>query len=118
MAFVDKRIMPKSSIESGHVTLNALLDHFANCYECPSLTAANLGPIAHFRPPKPRPIFNAPRSHATTHAKPSAVRFAADINAAIREFAVEMGISFNAALSVLVSEALIARGRRTPKRPG
>lgn len=49
--------------------------------------------------------------------KPTTVRFAADINAAIRDFAAEMGISFNAALSVLVSEALIARGRRTPTRP-
>ncbi|MFC4108585.1 hypothetical protein [Micromonospora zhanjiangensis] len=50
--------------------------------------------------------------------KPTTVRFTPEINAAIRAFAAEMGISFNAALSVLVSEALIARGKRTAGRPG
>lgn len=43
--------------------------------------------------------------------KPTTVRFRADINTAIREVAEEMGVSFNAALSVLVTEALRARGR-------
>ena len=46
--------------------------------------------------------------------KPTTVRFKPDINAAIREVADELGISFNAALSVLVTEALKERG----KRPG
>ena len=46
--------------------------------------------------------------------RPTTVRFKADINAAIREVAEEMGVSFNAALSVLVTEALKQRG----KRPG
>jgi hypothetical protein len=49
--------------------------------------------------------------------KPTTVRFTAEINQAVRDFATEMGISFNAALSVLVSEALISRGRRMGKRP-
>jgi hypothetical protein len=44
--------------------------------------------------------------------RPTTVRFRADINTAIREVADEMGVSFNAALSVLVTEALRARGRR------
>ena len=35
--------------------------------------------------------------------KPTTVRFAPDINAAIRQFAADMGISFNAALSVLAA---------------
>lgn len=55
---------------------------------------------------------------ATMSEKPTTVRFTPEINAAIRAFAGEMGISFNAALSVLVSEALIARGKRTASRPG
>lgn len=44
--------------------------------------------------------------------RPTTVRFRADINTAIREVAEEMGVSFNAALSVLVTEALRARGKR------
>ena len=48
--------------------------------------------------------------------KPTTVRFKPDINAAIREVADELGISFNAALSVLVTEALKERGKRpSPK---
>lgn len=43
--------------------------------------------------------------------RPTTVRFRADINTAVRELAEEMGVSFNAALSVLVTEALQARGR-------
>lgn len=49
--------------------------------------------------------------------KPTTVRFTTEVNAAIRAFAAEMGISFNAALSVLVAEALIARGKRPTGRP-
>lgn len=44
--------------------------------------------------------------------KPTTVRFRPNINAEIREVAEEMGISFNAALSVLVTEALKERRRR------
>ncbi len=47
--------------------------------------------------------------------KPTTVRFKPDINAGIREVAKELGISFNAALSVLVVEALKQRGRRNPE---
>jgi hypothetical protein len=50
--------------------------------------------------------------------KPTTVRFTPEINQAVRGFAAEMGISFNAALSVLVSEALIARGKRPSIRSG
>jgi hypothetical protein len=45
---------------------------------------------------------------------PTTIRLTRDINTAVREFANEMGISFNAALKVLVAEALTARG----KHPG
>jgi hypothetical protein len=45
---------------------------------------------------------------------PTTIRLTREINAAVREFADEMGISFNAALKVLVAEALKARG----KHPG
>lgn len=44
--------------------------------------------------------------------KPTTVRLTADTNRAVRAFAAEMGISFNAALSVLVNEALVARRMR------
>lgn len=44
--------------------------------------------------------------------KPTTVRFKPDINAEIRAVAEELGISFNAALSVLVVEGLKTRGRR------
>jgi predicted GIY-YIG superfamily endonuclease len=40
------------------------------------------------------------------------VRFDPTVSAPAREVADEMGVSFNAALSVLVTEALKARGRR------
>lgn len=43
--------------------------------------------------------------------RPTTVRFRPDINAAIRDVAEELGISFNAALSVLVVEALKVRGQ-------
>ncbi|MEU7980506.1 hypothetical protein AB0B63_18480 [Micromonospora sp. NPDC049081] len=49
--------------------------------------------------------------------KPTTVRLAPEINRSIRDFAAEMGISFNAALSVLVAEALQARGKRAGTRP-
>lgn len=42
--------------------------------------------------------------------RPTTVRLRADISAAVRNVADELGISFNAALSVLVVEALKARG--------
>lgn len=43
--------------------------------------------------------------------RPTTVRFRAHIDAAVREVAKELGISFNAALSVLLTEALQARGK-------
>jgi hypothetical protein len=43
--------------------------------------------------------------------RPTTVRLRADVNAEVREVAEELAISFNAALSVLVTEALRARGR-------
>jgi hypothetical protein len=42
---------------------------------------------------------------------PTTIRLTDDIEAAVRDFAAEMGISFNAALKVLVAEALKARGK-------
>lgn len=44
--------------------------------------------------------------------KPTTVRLAPEINKAVRQFAADMGITFNAALSVLIAEALESRGRR------
>lgn len=44
--------------------------------------------------------------------KPTTVRLTSTLNTAVRQFAADMGISFNAALSVLISEALEARSRR------
>ena len=54
--------------------------------------------------------------------KPTTVRFRPNITAEIREVAEELGISFNAALSVLVTEALKERRRKNrqdgePSRP-
>ena len=43
--------------------------------------------------------------------RPTTVRLKAEINTGVREVAEELGITFNAALSVLLSEALAARGR-------
>jgi hypothetical protein len=43
--------------------------------------------------------------------RPTTVRFKPHIDSAVRRVAAELGISFNAALSVLVTEALKARGK-------
>ncbi len=48
---------------------------------------------------------------------PTTIRLTDDIEAAVRAFAAEMGISFNAALKVLVAEALKARGRHPTQGP-
>lgn len=42
--------------------------------------------------------------------KPTTIRLTDPLDAAIRDFAEQMGISFNAALRVLLTEALTARG--------
>jgi hypothetical protein len=42
---------------------------------------------------------------------PTTVRLAPDLKKAVHQFAADMGITFNAALSVLVAEALTARNR-------
>lgn len=44
--------------------------------------------------------------------KPTTVRFTPEIEARIRTFAAEMGIGINAAISVLVADALAERERR------
>jgi hypothetical protein len=49
---------------------------------------------------------------------PTTIRLTREINAAVREFADEMGISFNAALKVLVAEALKARDKHPGARKG
>ena len=46
----------------------------------------------------------------TVPESPTTIRLTREIDAAVRAFAAEMGISFNAALKVLVAEALKARG--------
>jgi hypothetical protein len=51
----------------------------------------------------------------TMAERPTTVRFRADISTAVRDLAERMGVSFNAALSVLVTEALEARGLYPPK---
>lgn len=48
---------------------------------------------------------------------PTTIRLTREIDAAVRAFAAEMGISFNAALKVLVAEALKARGRHPGSGP-
>ncbi len=52
----------------------------------------------------------------TMAERPTTVRFRADINTAIRDLAERMGVSFNAALSVLATEALEARGLYPPNK--
>jgi hypothetical protein len=48
--------------------------------------------------------------------RPTTVRLAPEIEAAVRAFAAETGITFNAGLKVLISEALDARGRHPNKQ--
>lgn len=98
MAYVDRRITPRAALAAG-LSLADLLAHAGRCPECLPLTVADLGPTASLRPAVP------------SLERPTTVRLRADISAAVREVAQELGISFNAALSVLVTEALKARGR-------
>ena len=49
-------------------------------------------------------------------AHPTTVRLTPDIKSAVQAFADEMGVTFNAALKVLLSEALAARGRHPHKQ--
>lgn len=110
MAYIDRRMTPKAAVEDGDVTLQALIDHAGRCRECPPLIPADLGPVGSLKPAVPTP------------EKPTTVRFRPNISAEIREVAEELGISFNAALSVLVTEALKERRRKNrqdsePLRP-
>lgn len=99
MAYIDRRITPRAILLAGLVALADLIAHARRCPDCPPLDADDIGPTASLRPTVPSP------------EKPTTVRFTPDLNAAIRRFADDMGISFNAALSVLAAEALTARGR-------
>ena len=47
---------------------------------------------------------------------PTTVRLAPEIRSAVKAFAASMGITFNAALSVLAAEALAARGLHPDQR--
>lgn len=49
--------------------------------------------------------------------RPTTIRLAPGIEAAIRALAEETGITFNAQIKVLLSEALDARGRHPSKQP-
>lgn len=49
--------------------------------------------------------------------RPTTVRLKAGMNSAVREVAAELGITFNAALSVLLAEALKARGKTITAAP-
>lgn len=98
MAYVDRRMAPKAALEDGDVTLQTFLAHAARCHECPPLEVADIGPTGTLKPTVPTP------------EKPTTVRIKPGINAGVRHVAERLGISVNAALSVLLSEALEARG--------
>ena len=49
--------------------------------------------------------------------RPTTIRLTPDIEAAVRAFAGSMGITLNAALKVLIAEALDARGLHPGKQP-
>lgn len=100
MAYVDRRMMPKAALADGDIALAALLAHASRCHDCPTLNATDIGPTGSLKPIVPSP------------EKPTTVRFRPNITAEIREVAKELGISFNAALSVLVTEALKERRRK------
>jgi hypothetical protein len=99
MAYVDRRMMPRAALVAGHVPLGKLLDHASRCPECPRLVPDDIGPTRSLRP-------TAPMAD-----RPTTVRLRPDISAGVREVADELGITFNAAVSVLLVEALKARGR-------
>jgi len=98
MAYIDRRIKPKSAIEAGHVVLGSLLTYAARCQDCPSFSIEELGPVASLK------------STASSPNGPKTVRLKPVMSAEVRHIAERLGISVNAALSVLLSQALEARG--------